>query len=112
MKPGRLNIDDEKAGARFTLGVNLCDEEGTAVDLTGYTGAFKIRYRADSPNVLLEASTANGRLTLGGTPFNAVVDCDLAIAPGRYEYDLAVFSADGHKWPMLTGRFEVEASAV
>ena len=112
MKPGRYNITEEKVGARFTLGLNLCDEEETPVDLTGYSASLKVRYRADSPNVLLEASTANGRIVLNGAPHNLVVDCDLALAAGRYEYDLAVFSADARKWPILAGRFEVEASTV
>jgi hypothetical protein len=112
MKPGRLNIDEEKRGARFTLGVDLCDETETPVDLTGYTAALRIRYRADSPNVLLEATTENGRIVLGGTPYNLVADFDLDLPAGQYPYDLAVFSADGRMWPVVTGRFEVEASTV
>lgn len=112
MKPGRLNVSEEKAGTRWTLGVNLCDEADTPVDLAGYTAILKVRYRPESPNVLLEASSTNGGIFLGGEPYNLVVDCVLALPAGQYVYDLAVFSADDKKWPIVTGRFEVEASTV
>lgn len=112
MKPGRLNVTEEKVGARWSLGVNLCDEADTPVDLTGYTAKLEVRYRADSPNVLLEASTENGRITLGGEPYNLVVDCDLDLPAGEFVYDLAVFDVSGRKWPIVTGRFDVEGSTV
>jgi hypothetical protein len=112
MKPGRLNITEEKTGARYTLGVNLCDEADTPVDLTGYTAIFRVRYAPGSPNVLLEATTADGGITLGGNPYNLVVDVDLAIAAGHYCYDLVLVDALGKQWPILTGRFEPEASVI
>lgn len=112
MKPGRLNILEEKVGARWTLGVNLRDADGALVDLTGWRAELKVKWRADSPNVLLAASSEGGTIVLGGDPYNVVVDVDLALPAGRYVYDLVAFDAENRKWPVVTGRFEVEASTV
>lgn len=41
-------------------------EPATAVDLTGYTARMHIREYLDAPTTLIELTTTNGRITLGG----------------------------------------------
>jgi hypothetical protein len=53
-------------GANFELNIAAKNSDGTAKDLTGYTGKMQIRPSVESVTVLMEASTANGRITIDG----------------------------------------------
>lgn len=114
MNPGVYNIT-AKQGATFALQVNWKDATGATVDLTGYTARMMVRYKADSPNVLLELSTANGGIVLGGVPYNLVGSASRAemqdLAAGTYIYDLEL-TAGSEDYPLLQGRFVVTGSAV
>jgi len=44
------------------------------VDLTGYAARFQARERPGAPDVLLELTTENGGVTLGGVAGTVVVD--------------------------------------
>ncbi len=48
------------------------------VDLTGCTARMQIRSEVESPTVLLELSTANGRIALGGAAGTATLNLDAA----------------------------------
>lgn len=111
MKPARINFPGLKAGSRFAQGFKFCDENGTPVDLSPYTGALVIQ-RVGAPHVRLAATTENGKLILAGTPLNVVWDLDLKLRAGEYTFDLVLFSADARELPVLTGDIELEASTV
>lgn len=55
-----------KQGETFNRLVVWDNEDGSHVDLTGYTAKMQIRKRRTSSDVIIELSTANGRITLGG----------------------------------------------
>ena len=81
----------------------------TPWDLTNYTGTMTVRPFVGASNTTLVASTANGRMTLGGAgTVTVTVDATTtgAIAPGRYSYDL-VLDASGTVTRLLEGKFTV-----
>lgn len=113
MKPGVYNIE-AKQGATWRLPLTWKDQTGVPVVLTGYSARLVVGYADGSTTAVLECSTANGRIALGGTLYNVIVSSNrelmLALTPGNYVYDLELSSATGEDYPLLTGRFVVSAS--
>ena len=116
MTPGVYNFPAVKQGSTFKFQFNWANELGVAVVLTGYTARLVVGYADGSPGSVLECSSANGRIVLGGTPYNILGTVDratmLALKPGNYVYDLELSSAGGEDYPLLTGRFPLVASVV
>ena len=75
----------------FTINNN-----NTPLDLTGYTGTMTVRPFVGASTTTVVASTANGRMTLGGIAGTVTVLIDAtttgAIGSGRYVYDLVLTS--------------------
>lgn len=46
---------------------NIDENASTAKDLTGYTARMHVRRRHSDDDALIELTTANGRISLGGT---------------------------------------------
>lgn len=71
----------------------------TPVDLTGCTAKSHFRSDIDSPDVLLELSTANGRIELGGTAGTVrwLIDAATTAAMDWTDavHDLEITFADG-----------------
>ena len=65
MAASRFNLVFEQ-GSKFTFGVVAKSSDGTIMDLTGYSGKLQVRPTVSSTEVLLEASTANGRISIDG----------------------------------------------
>lgn len=114
MKPAVYNIT-AKQNASFKLQLNWKDETGATVNLTGYAARLVLRYQPDSPAATLDCSAANGKIALGGSPYNIVVTADKAtmatVEPGDYVYDL-VLTGGGEDYPLFTGKFAIMANAV
>lgn len=81
------------------------------VDLTGCTARAQIREEVDSPEILLELTTENGRIELGGTAGTIRILIDAATtAAMTWEsgvYDLEVEFANGHVVRRLAGNVSV-----
>ena len=75
----------------FTISNN-----NTALNLTGYTGTMTVRPFIGSSTTTVVASTANGRIVLGGIACSVsiTIDSDTTgdISAGRYVYDLVLDS--------------------
>ena len=74
---------------------SVIKEDSTPWDLTGYTGIMTVRPFLGSTTTTLVASTANGKMTLGGTSGTITVDLsavDTAIKAEPYVYDLMLDS--------------------
>ena len=75
----------------FTINNN-----NTPLNLTGYTGVMTVRPFVGASTTTVVASTANGRMTLGGVAGSVTVLIDAtttgAIGSGRYAYDLVLDS--------------------
>jgi hypothetical protein len=77
-------------------------------DLTGCTGRLQLRSSPGSA-VLLEASTANGKLVLGdatGTVKLNVTKADMAQVSGPGVFEIEISYADGSSWRFAEGTFE------
>lgn len=85
---------------------------GVLVDVTGYTADMQVRTDVDSATVVVELSTANGRIVTGGT--NGTFTLTLtaaqtaALTAGSYVYDLEVTSTTGVVSKILRGSFTVD----
>lgn len=86
---------------------------GAPIDLTGYAGRMQVRDRPGG-TVLLDLSTGNGGMTLGGAAGTidllASAAATAALTPGDYVYDLRLTSGSGVATYALAGSFEVIAS--
>ena len=79
---GNITIDQ---GTTFSTTIDVTNEDGLAIDLTGYTGAAQMRKHYTSTTAYtftVTIAALSGEVTLSMTA-NATVN----IAPGRYMYD-------------------------
>jgi hypothetical protein len=87
----------------------------TPVDLTGFGARMQVRTAAGDPTALLDASTVNGFIVLGGPAgtinINIPATLMTALAAGNYKYDLDIYSSDAT--PIVTrliqGSFKLNA---
>lgn len=92
------NITIEQ-GATFQMNLLWKDSTGSPVNLTGYTARMQVRQKYSSPDTLLNFTTENGAITLGGVLGTiavvgaATVTDDLVGKNGVY--DLELVSAGG-----------------
>lgn len=66
MAAGIYNITIEQ-GATFERIFTVTEPDGDLRNFTGHTGRMQIRRDVDDATVLLELTTENGRIELGGT---------------------------------------------
>lgn len=78
-------------GTTFSTDIYLTDDNGDAIDLTGYTGASKMRKHYTSSNAqsfTIALNSSNGYVTLS---LSSTQTSNLT--PGRYVYDVEVVSS-------------------
>lgn len=86
-------------GAEFTKRFIWKDSTGTPVNLTGYTARMQIRPTVGSDTVLMENTTENGRIALGGSAgtidvtLGATITAELAKG-GVYDLELVQTADD------------------
>ena len=82
----------------------------TPWDLTGYTATMTVRPFVGASTTTVVATTANGRITLGGIAGSVTVSLNAtttgAIGAGRYVYDL-VLTSGSVVTRILEGKFIV-----
>ena len=78
-------------GTTFSTIINLTDDNGDPIDLTGYTGDSEMRKHYTSSN------SQSFSISLGGTSGTVTLSLTAAqtanLTPGRYVYDVEVTSA-------------------
>lgn len=100
-------------GATFNYVMTYYSDEAqtTPVNLGGYTARMHIRRRYEDQNKLLELTTANARIALGGalgTITLTISASDTATLPvGTWYYDLEIVSGGGIVTRLIGGTFEV-----
>jgi hypothetical protein len=104
----KYNLVCEQATTfNFIFSIN---NNNTLLDLTGYTGVMTVRPFVGATTTTVVASTANGRMTLGGIAGTVTVLIDAtttgAIGSGRYVYDL-VLTTGSTVTRYLEGKFIV-----
>jgi hypothetical protein len=96
MPAGLYDIVAEQ-GATFSRVITWRDSAGAAINLTTYTARMQVRNDYQSTSVVLNLTTENGGITLGGAAgtitINASATAMAAIASGTYVYDLEMVLA-------------------
>ena len=82
-------------------------ESGVAVNLTGYTARMQVRSTLESASTIVELTTANGRIALGGAAGTITLTISAtdtaALTAGRGVYDLELVSGSGIVTRLLQG---------
>jgi hypothetical protein len=82
-------------------------DNGAPVSLTGYTARMQVRATLESASTLVELTTANSRIALGGTAGTITLTISAtdtaALTAGRGVYDLELVSGSGIVTRLLQG---------
>jgi tRNA threonylcarbamoyladenosine modification (KEOPS) complex Pcc1 subunit len=93
-------------GATYSQSITYKDN-GVAVNLTGYTARMQVRATLESASTLVELTTANSRIALGGTAGTISLTISAtdtaALTAGRGVYDLELVSGSGIVTRLLQG---------
>lgn len=94
-------------GATFQLNLVYKDSSGTPIDISGYTARMQVRRTYDAPTPLLNLTTENGCITLGGVAgtveVEAPADVTDALPPKDSVYDLELISPAGVVTRLIRG---------
>lgn len=106
---GKLNLKILQ-GSTFQHVMTWKDGRARPVNLTGYTAFLQMRV-APEATILLELSTANGRITLGGTlgtiTLSLTDEETRAITFSSASYDLLMEDAQGRRKRLVEGKVTV-----
>jgi hypothetical protein len=95
MKPGKYNFVCPQ-GSTFSQQL-IWSVDNEPVDLTTYTARMQVREKYKSPNFILNLTTENGAITLGGE--EGTIDIDInsvatsEVVAKDYVYDLELVSS-------------------
>jgi hypothetical protein len=95
-------------GATFERVITVKDSTGSPMNLTGYTARMQVRREIESSTTLVELTTQNGRITLGGAAGTISLSMDAATTAAIEDegvYDLEIISNGGAVHRVLKGRF-------
>lgn len=91
---GTYNIIADQ-GANFDRVLTYKDSSGNPINLTSYTARMQIRTTVTSPDIVLEATTSNGYIALGGAAgtITIAIPANVMNFYGSYFYDLEIVNA-------------------
>jgi hypothetical protein len=100
-------------GATLQRTLTWTDPAKTPINLTSYTARMHVRTVANANTTILELTTENSRIALGGTAgtVNLTVAANVTanLTPALYVYDLEVVSGGGVVTRLVEGNFNVTA---
>lgn len=98
-------------GATFNNVLTWKNSDNTPINLTGYTARMQVRADYDATVIVLELTTTNGRITLGGSAgtitLNVAATVMAAVNYGKYVYDIELISSGGVVTRLLMGNFTI-----
>jgi hypothetical protein len=99
-------------GATFQLSLTWRDENSNLVNLTGYTARMQVRAVITDTTPLLDLTTTNGAIVLGGALGTIAVTASAAqtaalTAPSKGVYDLELVSPSGFVTRLLKGHVKI-----
>lgn len=98
-------------GATLSRVITWRDSAKNPYNITGYTARMQVRSAVESSTVVLELTTANSRISLGGTNGQVTLTVSATtmtgIAAGKYVYDLELVSGTGVVTRLVQGNFVV-----
>ena len=98
-------------GATFGQTLTLKDSSDAVINLTGFSGAMQLRENPDAATAVLELTTANSRMTMGGIAGTVVLSvsatdtADLTATDGVF--DLEVTSGAGVVTRLIEGTYSI-----
>ena len=98
-------------GATFERVITVKDSTGTPMNLTGYTARMQVRRETESSEILVELTTENGRISLGGAAGTITLSMNPATTAAIVDegvYDLEIISNGGAVHRVLKGRFALD----
>ena len=109
----RINCDQ---GATFERSLTIYQPavlgaSAVPVDLTGYSARMQVRPETDASATLVELTTENGRITLGGVAgtIELFIDAETTATIDRDGvYDLEIYNAAGTVYRVIKGRFVLD----
>lgn len=111
MAAGVYNFICEQ-GATFNRVIHATDASGDPIDLTDYTARMQVRRDLDASDVLIELTTENDRISLGGAngEITLTIDAeDTSSIPRPGVYDLELESDSGTVIRLLKGTFKLDS---
>jgi tRNA threonylcarbamoyladenosine modification (KEOPS) complex Pcc1 subunit len=100
-------------GATLSRVITWRDSARTPYNITGYTARMQVRSTVDSSTVVLELTTANSRISLGGATGQITLTVSAtdmaAVTAGKYVYDLELISSGGVVSRLVQGNFVIRA---
>lgn len=97
-------------GATINTLITWLDQDGEPIDLTTFTARMQVRPDYDSDSILLDLTTENGMITLGGLSGTITLNVPAtdmeAIAYGQYVYDLEMVNGS-EVTRLLMGTFNI-----
>ena len=98
-------------GATFGQTLTLKDASNTVINLTGFSGAMSLRENPDAASSILDLSTANGRMTMGGSAGTVVLAVSASDTNGLTAqdgvFDLEITSGAGIVTRLIEGTYSV-----
>ena len=98
-------------GATFGQTLTLKDSAGSVLNLTGFSGAMQFRENPEASSSILDITTANSRMTMGGnagTITLAVSATDTAaLTASDGVFDLEITSGAGIVTRLIEGTFSI-----
>lgn len=109
---GTYNITCQQ-GATLKRTLTWLEPNKNPINVTGYTARMQVRATVDASSTILELTTANNRITLGGITgaIDLLVPATTTanLTPGLYVYDLEMVSGGGEVSRIVEGNFVVKA---
>jgi hypothetical protein len=92
---GLYNITADQ-GATFSRTITWTDSARIPINVTNYTARMQVRTTVESPTVVLELTTANGRISLGGVLGTVTLNVPASVMQNvladKYVYDLELIA--------------------
>ena len=110
MSAGELDLLIEQ-GATFQKKLIWQDADGNPIDITNYTGRMQVRESKDATVILVELTTVNGRITIGGA--NGEIDLEIdatttaALTFSSAVYDLELEDTGGIVTRLVEGKVKL-----
>jgi hypothetical protein len=114
--PGNLDFKVPQ-GETFQRNIEVIEDDGTnsaPLDITDFIIRMQVRTKASSPDIVLEASTTNGKILITDAPNGKCTitfsDPETSATAARsYVYDVEYEAPSGAVVRMLQGAFTVSA---
>lgn len=110
MLAGNYNFTIEQ-GAHFERIVTIKNPDGTLYNLTGFSARMQIRTEIDSEEYLIELTTGNGKIALGGasgTITLVLLASETEILQTDGVYDIEIIDGANRVYRVLKGKIRLE----